>query len=286
MAWRDVDLGAVSAYAIAVEKGYQGTEEEWALDQMQAGVNAGIAKDAAAQAVAAKEVAEETLGALVPRTEEALQEIRNESALLVEVVKDAGAEQEKTILGVGNEQKEALVAQGEIQRGRIIAEGDAQEERVVAAGELRVANVQTAEKTAIEQITTARSTGVKAVEDVAAAKKAEAVAAVEESKNGAVNTVNETGRAVLESIPDDYQENEKKHLLVTDTIPNTTQQYTYNASGTLTAIQHMQDGAAVRTDAFAFGDAEIVETRTLATGEVLTITTNLDTLETTVEYAA
>ena len=44
--------------------------------------------------------------------------------------------------------------------------------------------------------------------------------------------------------------------------------------------------AAEVQDAFAFGDAEIVETRTLATGETLTITTNLDTLETTVEYAA
>ena len=28
MAWRDLDIGAVSAYAIAVEHGYTGTEEE------------------------------------------------------------------------------------------------------------------------------------------------------------------------------------------------------------------------------------------------------------------
>lgn len=41
------DIGPVSAYALAVEHGFIGTEEEWATLQMQSGVNAQRAEDAA-----------------------------------------------------------------------------------------------------------------------------------------------------------------------------------------------------------------------------------------------
>lgn len=74
-------------------------------------------------------------------------------------------------------------------------------------------------------------------------------------------------------------------LLLADPIPDTVQAITFDASGNVQTITHSRDGAAVRTDAFAFADGSITETRTLATGESLTIVTNTDTLVTTSTYA-
>ena len=74
-------------------------------------------------------------------------------------------------------------------------------------------------------------------------------------------------------------------LLLADPIPDTAQAITFDASGNVQTITHSRDGAAVRTDAFVFADGSITETRTLATGESLTIVTNTGTLVTTSTYA-
>lgn len=74
-------------------------------------------------------------------------------------------------------------------------------------------------------------------------------------------------------------------LLLADPIPDTVQAITFDANGNVQTITHSRDGAAVRTDAFVFADGSITETRTLATGESLTIVTNTDTLITTSTYA-
>lgn len=74
-------------------------------------------------------------------------------------------------------------------------------------------------------------------------------------------------------------------LLLADPIPDTVQAITFDASGNVQTITHSRDGATVRTDAFTFADGSITETRTLATGESLTIVTNTDTLVTTSTYA-
>ena len=74
-------------------------------------------------------------------------------------------------------------------------------------------------------------------------------------------------------------------LLLADPIPDTVQAITFDTSGNVQTITHSRDGAAVRTDAFVFADGSITETRTLATGESLTIVTNTDTLVTTSTYA-
>lgn len=74
-------------------------------------------------------------------------------------------------------------------------------------------------------------------------------------------------------------------LLLADPIPDTVQAITFDANGNVQTITHSRDGAAVRTDAFVFADGSITETRTLATGESLTIVTNTDTLLTTSTYA-
>ncbi len=73
--------------------------------------------------------------------------------------------------------------------------------------------------------------------------------------------------------------------LVCSEIPGTTQECVFE-DGVITTILHKIGNAVRRTDAFTFSDDEIIETRTMSTGEILTITTDLETLETTVDYSA
>ena len=73
--------------------------------------------------------------------------------------------------------------------------------------------------------------------------------------------------------------------LVCDEIPGTVQTYNF-VDGTIQTVQHKIGNVVRRTDTFTFGEENIVETRELNTGEVLTITTNLETLQTTVSYSS
>lgn len=79
---------------------------------------------------------------------------------------------------------------------------------------------------------------------------------------------------------------EIEHLLTADVIPDTVQAITFDAEGNVSAITHTRAGATVRTDAFTFTDRSITETRTLSTGQRLTLVTDLDTLAITATYAA
>ena len=97
---------------------------------------------------------------------------------------------------------------------------------------------------------------------------------------------------VEESIPADYtalsrevtQLNERLRLLVDD-VPNTVQTYTFT-NGSVSKVEHKNGNTLIRSDVFAYSETTITETRTLNTGAVLTIVTNLTTLETTVTYTA
>ena len=83
------------------------------------------------------------------------------------------------------------------------------------------------------------------------------------------------------------QLDEKYALLLHDEIPGTTQTIAFDSSGNVSTITHTNcSNVAVRTDAFTFSANSIADVRTLNTGESLTIVTNIDTLVTTVTYAA
>ena len=73
-------------------------------------------------------------------------------------------------------------------------------------------------------------------------------------------------------------------LLTQEEIPGTTQRYTFEEDGTIKKIEHVQNGQAIRTDTFTFGENVITEVRTASTGETLTIVTNTETMETTTTY--
>lgn len=77
---------------------------------------------------------------------------------------------------------------------------------------------------------------------------------------------------------------DKLNSLTGEVIPNTVQEYTFS-DGSVSQVVHSRSGSAVRTDSFTYGDGTITETRTLATGESLTIETDLETLETVITYA-
>lgn len=83
----------------------------------------------------------------------------------------------------------------------------------------------------------------------------------------------------------DYEELSIELLLHLEEINDTIQTITYNSDGSIQKIEHTQGQLVIRSDVFTFSDTTIVEVRTLNTGESLTITTNLETLTTTVVYS-
>ena len=72
----------------------------------------------------------------------------------------------------------------------------------------------------------------------------------------------------------------KLDLLYSDNIQGTSQNPTFTGSD-ITQVQHKQGSTVIRTDTFAYTRAgsittKIIETRTLNTGEVTTLTYNFD----------
>lgn len=93
------------------------------------------------------------------------------------------------------------------------------------------------------------------------------------------------------SVPTDYTELigdvedlKSHHNLQINSIPGTEQTILFDDEGNVRSITHSANGTAVRTDMFTFGDDTIIEVRTLASEEIMTIMTNTDTLVTTVAY--
>ena len=97
----------------------------------------------------------------------------------------------------------------------------------------------------------------------------------------------EDGQTLLAAVDGKMSDLKSAIALQEETIPDTTQTITFDASGNVSSIVH-KDGSnnTIRSDAFTFGTNTITEVRTLYTGETLTIVTNTDTLVTTVTYAA
>lgn len=83
----------------------------------------------------------------------------------------------------------------------------------------------------------------------------------------------------------DLKDDLKVQTLLSDNVPNTVQTYTFSG-GSVSQVLHKRNNTTIRTDAFTYGTSSITETRTLNTGDVLTIVTNLTTLETSVSYTA
>lgn len=70
--------------------------------------------------------------------------------------------------------------------------------------------------------------------------------------------------------------------LLIDEIPGTVQAITRDASGNVVGMTHTKNGEAFRTDTYQKTATTMVETRMLASGRGITITTNLETKQTTI----
>ena len=87
------DLGAVSAYALAVKHGYKGTEEEWVAAQEAARV----------AAETAAENAEQTLARVGEQSNIAIEAVKGQETLSIDAVEAAGANQVDTVEAKGVE---------------------------------------------------------------------------------------------------------------------------------------------------------------------------------------
>ena len=67
----------------------------------------------------------------------------------------------------------------------------------------------------------------------------------------------------------------KRSLLFSDSIQGTTQEPTY-VNEDITKIEHKIGENIIRTDQFNYSQTETIETRTLNTGEIITLTYNFD----------
>ena len=70
--------------------------------------------------------------------------------------------------------------------------------------------------------------------------------------------------------------------LLRSEMPGTSTTVTTDSDGNPTSIVHTANSETVRTDSFVWGTGTVTETRTLANGKYITITTDLDTLAQTI----
>ena len=131
-----------------------------------------------------------------------------------------------------------------------------------------------------------------AVDDARAAKD-DAVSAKEAAEAAEEHAAESEAHAqeLVDSLPSDYADallDIVKLQLLSDSVMDTTQKFTYSADGkVITQVTHVNaNNVAVRTDVYTYGETQIVEKRTLNTGANVTTTTNLANLETSVVFAA
>ena len=181
----------------------------------------------------------------------------------VQTVENAGDEQQRLVRQTGAEVIQDVEAAGDQQMGRI--------EQAMSP------YIAQAEQ-AVDDARAAKDDAVSAKE---AAEAAEEHAAESEAH----------AQELVDSLPSDYADallDIVKLQLLSDSVMDTTQKFTYSADGkVITQVTHVNaNNVAVRTDVYTYGETQIVEKRTLNTGANVTITTNLANLETSVVFAA
>lgn len=174
--------------------------------------------------------------------------------------------------------------------------GDAQQRLVRQTGAEVIQDVEAAGDQQMGRIEQALSPYIaqaeQAVDDARAAKD-DAVSAKEAAEAAEEHAAESEAHAqeLVDSLPSDYADallDIVKLQLLSDSVMDTTQKFTYSADGkVITQVTHVNaNNVAVRTDVYTYGETQIVEKRTLNTGANVTITTNLANLETSVVFAA
>ncbi len=174
---------------------------------------------------------------------------------------------------------------GDEQQGLVRQTGAEVIQDVEAAGNQQMGRIEQALSPYIAQ-------AEQAVDDARAAKD-DAVSAKEAAEAAEEHAAESEAHAqeLVDSLPSDYADallDIVKLQLLSDSVMDTTQKFTYSADGkVITQVTHVNaNNVAVRTDVYTYGETQIVEKRTLNTGANVTITTNLANLETSVVFAA
>ena len=88
----------------------------------------------------------------------------------------------------------------------------------------------------------------------------------------------------VDALRSDLNESSVISKLHAEMLNGTTQTLVKDSDGNVTGIAHSDGQDVVRTDSYSVTDSLATETRVLDTGETLTITTDLETLATTITY--
>lgn len=152
MATKSIDLGPVSAYAVAVANGFTGTEAEWEQYIANAAVSGSNAAAASQAAQAAQAAAEAALGQLTPAKVAAIGDIETAKDAAVSAVQGEGAAQVQAVRDAGAEQDAGL-----------IAEGSEQVDRIALAAQDAAAAVSSAQSSAVAAVQAAQATGESAL---------------------------------------------------------------------------------------------------------------------------
>lgn len=206
-----IDLGASSAYAIAVEHGYTGNEDEWIALLMNTTQNAQIAQESADSAAESAASAKQSEEAIPAKKDEALQAIASAETNALQSVNTAGTTQTGNVNTAGQTQVQAVNSAGTTQVGLVEQEGSDQKDVVVAEGEKqtqRVSNQGILEVQAVAGEGT-RQTGLVTSEGTTQVARVTAegttqVGNVSDEGASQIAAVQAKGAEVIDSIPADY----------------------------------------------------------------------------------
>ncbi len=219
MATKAIDLGAVSAYAVAVKNGFVGTEAEWEQYIANASINASQAASASEAAAAAQAAAEASEARIAPAVAAGIQAVEDQQGTSVAAVQAEGATQVQAVRDAGAEQDAGLVAEGQNQIQAIQLAAETQEAESVAAVQAQetesVAAVNQAGTTQTAAVNQAGATQVSAVET----KGAETIASIPEDYTELTNEVDDLKSAL------NVDEAALKVTIETENVPVTMNKY-------------------------------------------------------------
>ncbi|WP_418920112.1 hypothetical protein [Alistipes putredinis] len=193
---KEQEIGAYSAYAIAVKHGYVGTEEDWIEEQER---NRKASEQAASDAESAKTAAE--------KAQKAAESAKSAAAVSASLAQESAAQAASSAAYAG----EAGTAAGEAQKAAESAKSAAavsaslaQESAAQAAGSAESADSAKTAAAQSEQRTAAAEANVAQAEERINKTVSGAVEAVAAQETKSVQAVAAEGERVLGTIPQDY----------------------------------------------------------------------------------
>lgn len=183
----------------------------------------------------------------------------------------------------GNAETAANAAtRAETARNEVIGTQQTRLQEINAAAATASAEAQTLHAARLLELQTVASESQTAAETAQASAEAaaEAIADAQEAAEAAQERVED----LVATIPANYSELSAKVLLEMENIPGTTQTPIFT-DGVLTRIEHKNaSNVNVRVDAFTMTDESITESRTLSSGENMTMVTTLSNVTTVTTY--